>query len=173
MGSAEERKPGPISIVICLAAAAATLGCAALFMPAAELLPAQVNPEARVSGESCVRIPELMKQYGSIGVSMLDMLPKQPQSEEQAGADALKNWEAELLKKNGEVYGKELRASIESSLGGEENLKKVVGLMNVDKNYVYNAYALFLGLALLAGALGIQAMGRWGAEEKTILPAKK
>lgn len=157
-------------MLICAVAALGTLFVSIVFMPAAELLPAQVNPEKRGSGESCVRIPELMTQYAGVGIQMLQSLPA-PKGE--VPSDLLKSWQDELIKTNGEKYGKELAGNIQQSLGGEENLKTVLGLMHVDKNFVYNAYALFLGLALFAAAVAIQAMGRWGAEEKTIIPAKK
>lgn len=176
--AADERKPDPLSLAICGLAALATFVISVVFIPAAELLPAQVYPEKRESGESCVRIPEIMNQYGAFGLTLLDIAksikqPISPKEKEESKADVVQLWQDELVKINGEKYGKDLAAKIPQSLGGEQNLKVLLELMHLDKNYVYNAYALFLGLALFAGAVAIQAMGRWGAEEKTILPAKK
>ncbi len=158
-------------MVVCLAGAAIVLVSSLVFLPAAELLPAQVNPEKRESGESCVRIPALMNQYASFGLQMLQMLPTPKATVDQAVVK--KEWKEKLVAVNGEKYGADVAKNIEQDLGGEQNLNTILDLMHVDKNFVYNAYALFLGIALLAGALAIQAMGRWGAEEKTILPVKK
>lgn len=170
-----DRTPGPISMLICGAAALATFAVSIVFLPAAELIPAQVFPEKRVSGESCVRIPELMQQYAGFGVQILQMLPAPVAQEgaEAAKVDPMKAWQEKLIADNGEKYGQDLQKNIEQTLGGDQNLKTVLNLLSVDKNFVYNAYALFLGLALFVAAIAIQAMGRWGAEEKTILPAKK
>jgi uncharacterized membrane protein YjjP (DUF1212 family) len=66
-----------------------------------------------------------------------------------------------------------LEKNIEQNLGGTENLKTVLEQMQEDKNFVYNAYALFMGIALFCGAVAILVMGKAGAELKTILPAKK
>lgn len=170
-------KPGPISIALCVAAAVVTFFVSVLFLPAAELIPAQVYPEKRTSGESFVPFlpgaDDLMRKYANGGVEMLKSLPTPPIPDELKQKDLVKEWETQLIADHGEKYGKELRTNIEAALGGPDNLKKVLELMNTDKNFVYNAYALFLGFALLAGAVAIQFMGRWGAEEKTILPAKK
>lgn len=168
----EERKPDPISMGICLLAAVGVLVASLVFLPAAELLPAQVFPEKRGSGESCVRIPELMNQYAGFGVQMLGMLPGPKPAADAQNADVMKDWKAKIVETNGDKYGDQVAKDIQQNLG-EQNLKTVLDLLQVDKNYVYNAYALFLGLALFLGAVAIQAMGRWGAEEKTILPVKK
>lgn len=172
MGS-DENKPGPISWLICAAAALATLVISLTFLPAAELLPAQVNPEVRSSGESCVRLPEVMNQYGGLGLQMLQIVPPPKAESETAVSGVVADWKKQLIEANGEKYGNELATNIQNAMGGEQNLKMVLEMLHVDKNFVYNAYALFLGLALFAGAVAIQAMGRWGAEEKTILPVKK
>lgn len=37
----------------------------------------------------------------------------------------------------------------------------------------YTKYSVFLGLALVFGAIAIAAVGRYDSEEKTIIPAKK
>ncbi len=167
----DDRKPGPISWLLCIIGAAATVIVSLVFMPAAELLPAQVYPEKRESGESCIRLPELMNTYGSLGLKMLEMIPT-PKPESQT-PQLVKDWNAQLISVHGEKYGNELATQIQQSLGGEQNLRTILTILHVDKNFVYDAYALFLGLALFGGAIAIQAMGRWGAEEKTILPAKK
>ena len=173
MASEDENKPGPVSWMICAAAALATLVVSLTFLPAAELLPAQVFPEKRESGESCVRIPEVMNQYGSLGLQVMQVVPHPKAEDANQVSAVVKDWKAKLIEVNGEKYGNELATNIQAAMGGEENLKKVLEMLHVEKNYVYNAYALFLGLALFAGAVAIQAMGRWGSEEKTILPVKK
>lgn len=177
-------KPGPISTLICLAAAILTVVVSLICLPAAELLPAQVFPAKRDSGESLVQtLPgahHAMKFYGEIGVQIMKMLPL-PQPAADDKKPVMQDWQTKLMTDNGEKYGTELKGNIASKLGGDENLKTVLELLPVNKNvplgyeatFVYNAYALFLGLALFAGAVAIQAMGRWGAEEKTILPVKK
>lgn len=178
-------KPGPISLVICAAAALAALFFSVVFLPAAELLPAQVNPAKRGSGESFVStLPgaaELMKNYANTGVEILKMLPRPAEKEaaEEGGKAAAANqdpltaWQKNLQEAHGDKYAQVLSKNIEDNVGGNENLKTVLEQMQTDKNFVYNAYALFMGLALLCAAIAIQAMGRWGAELKTILPAKK
>jgi hypothetical protein len=42
-----------------------------------------------------------------------------------------------------------------------------------DKNLGDYAYSLVIGLAMIAAAIGIAAVGREEAEEKTVLPVKK
>ena len=42
-----------------------------------------------------------------------------------------------------------------------------------DPNFKYYAYSLFLGLAMVAAAIGINVIGREDSEEKTVLPIKK
>lgn len=42
-----------------------------------------------------------------------------------------------------------------------------------DKNLGDYAYSLVMGLAMIAAAIGIAAVGREEAEEKTVLPVKK
>lgn len=42
-----------------------------------------------------------------------------------------------------------------------------------DPNFSYYVYSLFLGLAMVAAAIGINVVGREESEEKTILPIKK
>lgn len=174
-------KPGPISFALCGVAALATLFVSIVFLPAAELLPAQVNPAPRTSGESFVStLPgaaDVMKSYANTGVEILKMLPRPGEKEAEqkpaSNADPVAEWQTKLHDTFGPKYAPVLSKNIEESLGGDQNLKTVLGQMQSDKNFVYNAYALFMGLALLLGAIAIQAMGRWGAEEKTILPAKK
>lgn len=174
-------KPGPISLIVCAVFALAVLFVSLVFMPAAELLPAVVFPAQRTSGESFVPdLPgakDLLAKYADTGVHILSMLPKpKVQGQLQAAADkedVVKAWKEKLDTDNGPKYSEERQKNIEQMVGGEQNLKTVLELLHVDKNYLYNAYALFLGLALFAGAVAIQAMGRWGAEEKTILPVKK
>ena len=177
-------KPGPISTLICLAAAGLTVLVSLICLPAAELLPAQVEPGKRDSGESLVRsLPgahEAMKFYGNIGLQLMHALP-QPQAQPNKGdaadagdsPDVMTTWSKQLVAVNGEVYGQDLKTKIADNLGGQDQVKSVLELLKVDKNFIYNSYALFLAIALFAGAVAIQAMGRWGAEEKTILPAKK
>ncbi len=168
---------GPISLVF-LAAGVIGVLATTIFMPAAELVPAQVYPAVRESGESPVRVPAAMDGFAKLGLQMIDLLPK-PGVEENAvtagksSEDIVAAWEASILKDNGEAYGKQVIQESESRLGGRENVKKVIELLHADKNYFYTAYSLFLGLALFAGAVAIQAIGRYGAEEKTIIPAKK
>lgn len=173
-------KPGPISIGICVVAALATLFISVVFLPAAELLPAQVNPAKRSSGESFVStLPgaaDIMKNYASTGVDILKMLPRPGQNEEaskQAAANPLPDWQKNLTETHGVKYGPVLEKSIEANVGGNENLKTVLEQMQADKNFVYSAYALFMGIALFCGAVAILAMGQAGAELKTILPSKK
>ena len=181
-------KPGPISLMLCAVAALATLAVSVVFLPAAELLPAQINPAPRTSGESFLReLPgasDLMKSYANTGVEVLKMLPpppvpepgeKEDSSTEKAvpNQDLVQQWQSQLKENHGDKYSSLLIKNIEDNLGGQENVKSVLALMQKDKNYIYNAYALFMGLALLFAAIAIQAMGRWGAELKTILPAKK
>ena len=169
---------GPISLV-CLAIGVIGVLAMTVFMPAAELIPAQVYPAKRESGESPVRLPELMAGFGGLGLQMLDALPKPQVVKNDAtpaaegNVDPVAKWEAQIIKDNGEVYGKQVIADVEKNLGGRDNVKKVIDLLHVDKNFVYSCYSLFLGLALFAGAVAIQAIGRYGAEEKTILPVKK
>lgn len=168
---------GPISLVF-LALGIVGVLATTVFMPAAELVPAQVNPAPRESGESPVRIPAAMDGFAKLGLQMIDLLPKPGVEENAATAgksseDIVAAWEANIIKENGEVYGKQVIQETESRLGSRDNVKKIIELMHADKNYFYTAYSLFLGLALFAGAVAIQAIGRYGAEEKTIIPAKK
>jgi len=48
----------------------------------------------------------------------------------------------------------------------------VAGIQS-DPNFQYYVYALFLGLAMTAAAIGINVVGREESEEKTVLPVKK
>lgn len=168
---------GPISLVF-LALGVIGVLATTVFMPAAELVPAQINPAPRESGESPVRIPAAMDGFAKLGLQMIDLLPK-PGVEENASTAGkssetiVADWEARIIKENGDVYGKQVIQETENRLGGRENVKKVIELMHADRNYFYTAYSLFLGLAMFFGAVAIQAIGRYGAEEKTILPAKK
>lgn len=168
---------GPISLVF-LAAGVIGVFATTIFMPAAELVPAQVYPAPRESGESPVRVPAAMDGFAKLGLQIVDLLPKPGVEESAATAgksseDIVAAWEKQILAENGDVYGKQVIQESESRLGGRENVKKVIEIMHADKNYFYTAYSLFLGLAMFAGAVAIQAIGRYGAEEKTILPAKK
>lgn len=165
---------GPISL-LCLAIGVIGVLVMTIFMPAAELLPAQVYPAKRESGESPVRIPAAMEGFGKLGIQILDALPK-PATITDANTkpeDVVSIWEANIIKDHGEAYGKKLISDIETGLGGRDNVKKIIEILHVDKNFVYSAYSLFLGLSLFAGAIAIQAVGRYGAEEKTVLPIKK
>ncbi len=164
-------------MIVCLVAAGATFLLAIVFMPALELLPAQVFPEKRESGESCVPgfpgATPLLHEYGKIGLQIVQQMPPAAvPMDEAAKAEAKKAWEEKLVTTNGDKYAPIVKKNIEEQLG-EQNLQSLLDLLHVDKNYVYNAYGLFLGLSLLCGAIAIQAMGRWGAEEKTIIPVKK
>lgn len=168
---------GPISLVF-LALGIVGVFATTIFMPAAELVPAQVNPAPRESGESPVRIPAAMEGFAKLGLQMIELLPKPGVEENTATAnksseDIVSSWEANIIKENGDAYGKQVIQETEARLGNRENVKKVIELMHADKNYFYTAYSLFLGLAMFAGAVAIQAIGRYGAEEKTIIPAKK
>ena len=181
------QKPGPVSTLICLAAVIFTLLSGLVFLPAAELLPAQVFPAKRNSGESLVQsLPgasAAMNFYAGAGVQILKLLRKLPasRSARQPGNETpatssgsvVSDWQSQLVLDNGKKYGTSLAGSIAARLGGDDNLKAVLYLLHLDGNFVYNAYALFLALALFATSVAIQAMGRWGAEEKTILPVKK
>lgn len=171
MGEELERKPGPISWLICAGAGVIVLVLSFLVIPAAELLPAHVYPEQRGSGESCVRSKEVMSHYGNIGMQVLSML-KLPEVESKG--DLMGDWKKKLQETHGEKHAKTVSEEVSSALG-QANVETLVKLMSTDKsrNFVYNAYALFLGLALFAGSVAIMVIGRWGAEEKTILPAKK
>ena len=51
----------------------------------------------------------------------------------------------------------------------------VAGILSgikTDPNSSYYIYSLFLGLALIAAAVGINVVGREDSEEKTVLPQK-
>lgn len=167
---------GPISLAFLALGVVGVLG-ASVMMPAAELVPAQVDPAVRESGESPVRLPEAMAGFAKLGMQIIDSLPKPGIDSDDAAAkssaDVVKDWEDKIIKSNGEVYGKTVVQDIENRLGGRENVQKVVTLVKQDRNFFYGAYSLFLGLALFAGAVAIQAIGRHAAEEKTIVPLKK
>ncbi len=167
-------------MMIAVVAGLATLILAVVFMPALELLPAQVFPQKRVAGESMVPgLPgamDLYKAYGKFGIDTLKALPApQVSSSSNDGdkTDVEQAWKAKLIEINGPEYAPKVEEAIKQNVGSPEDLKNLLTVLQTDKNYIYNAYGLFLGLSLFAGALAIQAMGRWGAEEKTILPAKK
>ncbi|CAN5196545.1 hypothetical protein BH11CYA1_BH11CYA1_27610 [soil metagenome] len=55
------------------------------------------------------------------------------------------------------------------STGWSEYLKKA----GVESSFGDYAYSLVMGFALIAAAIGIAAIGREEAEEKTVLPIKK
>lgn len=173
------KKPGPLSLLICLLSVAIAVAATIIFMPAAELLPAQVFPDKRNSGESVVQTmpgaKSLMGFYARTGVQLLQIFGKLPRTQ-TVPADShgvISQWQEKLSADHGSKYGGELETGIVRTLGGEENLAAVLSLLNSDANFIYNAYALFLALALFATAVAVQSMGRWAAEEKTILPVKK
>ena len=73
---------------------------------------------------------------------MIDLLPK-PGVEESASTAGkssetiVADWEARIIKENGDVYGKQVIQETENRLGGRENVKKVIELMHADRNYFY------------------------------------
>ncbi|MBY0360103.1 MAG: hypothetical protein K2W82_19025 [Candidatus Obscuribacterales bacterium] len=181
--SSASKAVGPISMALLFVGILATLALT-FFMPVAELIPAQVMPAPRTSGESPVRSEIAMSELAKVGLQMLQMLPRQEEAtgEKEFASEAaapldkkaiVDQWEAKIIKENGKDYGQQLINSIEQSLGGRDNVEYVVQLVQTNKNFVYYAYALFLGLAMFAAALAIQAIGRYDAEEKTVLPVKK
>jgi len=52
-------------------------------------------------------------------------------------------------------------------------LPMVVKKVENDPNYQYYVYSFFLGVAMIAAAIGLHLMGREESEEKTVLPVKK
>lgn len=73
----------------------------------------------------------------------------------------------------------EIKAWAESSgfISTAQSLhQSILGLVSGiqhDPNFQYYVYALFLGLAMTAAAIGINVIGREDSEEKTVLPVKK
>jgi hypothetical protein len=176
------RKPGPLSALVCLAAFFTTAAVTLVCLPAAELLPAQLYPAARNSGESLVcTLPgaeAAMKFYAHSAVQILRLLGKLPDRQEavaasQSTGQTISDWRSRLVAEQGDRYGAEMEGKIKQEFGGDQNLRDLLYLLNSDRNLVYEIYALGLALALLSGALAVQAVGRWTAQEKTILPVKK
>lgn len=133
----------PLSMVLLLLGIVGTLAFT-IFMPAAELMTAQINPAPRENGESPLRSEEIMKVFGELANNGIKML--------------------------GFPTDADYKSSIESRLSnpagdGEATVQGA--------NFPYYVYSVFLGLAMLAGAIAIQAVGREDSEEKTILPIKK
>lgn len=175
---------GPISLVLLLAGFLGTFALT-FFMPVTELIPAQVLPEPRGSGESPVRSQPLMNELAKAGFQLVMMLPQQEMANDDAKEFAkeaaskqdktalLAEWEAKIIKENGKDYGQEIINNLEQTLGGRDKVADIVHLVQTNKNYCYYAYALFLGLAMFAASIAIQAVGRYDSEEKTIVPVKK
>jgi len=64
-------------------------------------------------------------------------------------------------------------ASFFQSLPWAGPLKEFLTAQGAKANYGDYAYALFMGLAMVAAAIAIVIVGREEAEEKTVLPVKK
>lgn len=184
--------------VMALCAGAAFIVSVAL-MPAAELVQAQVQPARRISGESPVRLlpgaEDLMKVYADIASKAVTGLAslRAPLNAREEGKgnpnppavvlpDNFAQWEthvAETLKDDfakepakqllaGQEYVAEMKKSV-----GDSELQNLVDLYLKDPNYPYYAYGLFLGLAMFFASIAILAIGRYEAEEITVLPVKK
>lgn len=175
------RQVGPISMAFLAAGTVVTLAATA-FMAAAELIPAQVFPAPRESGESPVRVPDLMMAAAGGGVFIIDTLTglRAPSPQGETGnpnpdqldhPESYADWQKEVKEKI--QPRKDYWSELQTAVGGQENLEKMVKLILTDRNYPYYAYGLFLGLAMFFSALAIQAVGRHDAEEITVLPAKK
>jgi hypothetical protein len=52
-------------------------------------------------------------------------------------------------------------------------LPQLVKKVQNDPNYQFCVYSFFLGMAMIASAIGLHLVGREESEEKTVLPAKK
>lgn len=190
-----EKTVSPVAVgVMALCAGAAFLVSVAL-MPAAELVQAQVQPARRMSGESPVRIFDVMKVYADVAAKSVTALaslrPPVVAKDEQKGnpnppavvlPENFQQWEShvvETLKDKDTkdvakqtVQGQEYVSEMKKSVGDNE-LQKLVDLYLKDPNYPYYAYGLFLGLAMFFASIAILAIGRYEAEEVTVIPVKK
>lgn len=194
-----EKTVSPTWIAVMALCAGATFVVSVALMPAAELVQAQVQPARRMSGESPVRLlpgaQDLMKTYAGIaskvvtGVASL-RAPVDAKAEGSGNPnppaivlpDNFNQWEthvAETLKDKDAkdpaqqlLAGKEYVAEMKKSVGDSE-LQKLVDLYLKDPNYPFYAYGLFLGLAMFFASVAILAIGRYEAEEITVLPVKK
>lgn len=174
---------GPISMALLLVGFVGTFAMT-FFMPVSELIPAQVMPAPRGSGESPVRSSEAMNEFAKIGLQLMMTLPRQEEASDSKilaseaahpldKKEVIAKWEAKIIKENGKDYGSQIISNLEQVFGGRDNVEYVVHLVQTDKNFCYYTYALFLGLSMFAASIAIQAIGRYDSEEKTILPVKK
>ncbi len=115
-----------------------------VFMPAAELIPAQVKPAAPVEGRSPFRSNDLMAFFNNLG---------------QQGIDAF----GPTDKKDGKRYGMTALVDDQGQAGAPYYLP----------NAPYYLYSIYLAMALVASAIAINAIGRLDSEEETIVPVKK
>lgn len=190
-----EKTVSPTAVAVMAICAAGTALVSLLFQPATELIQAQVQPAARTSGESPVRLPEVMQGYAKLGiaaVSALESIRKPiPLAQEESGnpnpppvvmPKDYAEWQKEVVtqlgdkqakdpehqKKAGDDYVKGMTSAV-----GDQDFQKLVSLYLTDPNYCYYAYALFLGIAMFLGSIAILAIGRYEAEEVTVIPVKK
>ncbi len=180
-----------MTTAICAVAAA---GVSLLLQPATELVQAQIQPARRMSGESPVRVFDLMKVYADLGVKTLTALEsvRKPVPIKQEDATDpnpppvvlpkdYDGWQKEVVTSLGDkraktpeqqqLAGKEYVSEMQKAVG-DQDFKKLVDLYLADPNYCYYAYALVLGIAMFLSSVAILAIGKYEAEEITVIPVK-
>ena len=185
----------PVAIAVMGICAGATVLVSLTFMPAAELVQAQVQPARRISGESPVRMFDVMALYAQIASQSVTklaalrapvnaveegkgnpnpqavVLPKDYASWKTHVAETLKETDTKDPQKQ-VIVGQEYVADMQKSVG-DQNFQTLVDLYLKDPNYPYYAYGLFLGVAMFLASIAILAIGRYEAEEVTVIPVKK
>lgn len=126
----------PIVYVIVAVCAFLAFVSAVVFMPAAELIPAQVEAGPIAPGLSPVRSEALMNVFKEVGETLSQTF-----------------------------YG---TADLKTYVEGDPKSVQPPGELRA-----YALWSVFLALAMLFAAIGLNAVGRYESEEKTILPVKK
>lgn len=126
----------PVDFIV-LGLAALAVIVALVFLPAAELIPAQVEPGSIEPGLSPVRSVGVMDFYKGVGQQM---------SQWFEGSENLKPY---------------VEGNPKSTTQAPGELK------------VYSMWAVFISIAMVLAALAYSVIGRFEAEEKTVLPVKK
>lgn len=190
-----EKTITPLATATTIVCALSAAGVSLLFQPATELLQAQVEPAKRISGESPVRIPDVMKVYADLGykaVSGLEKLRKPVSLSQEEASNPnppptvvpkdYNEWQKSLMEHLGDqkaktsqqkdLAGTEYVNSLKGAVG-DQDFQNLVTFYLADPNYCYYAYALFLGIAMFFSSIAILAIGKYEAEEITVIPVKK